>query len=158
MKNGNVLFAAAAGTVAMTAFSYFLSKKKDKEFREPKLLGKMVYTAFPSVEKTPAEITGWVMHASMGLIFTLAYQQLLQKLRFRRDLSVEVFIGVVNGVVGITIWKLTFSLHPAPPKIHFSRFYQHLMLAHIIFSVTALSAMDEKSTNSKQKSVPDLLQ
>lgn len=155
MKTGNVLLAAAAGTAAMTGFSYFLSAKKDKEFKEPKLLGKMVNRAFPSIGKTSAELTGWMLHASMGLMFTIVYQQLIKELHFRRNLPNDIFIGVVNGVAGIIIWKLTFSLHPDPPKIHFSRFYGHLILAHIIFSTTALSAMDEKSIYSKQRNLSD---
>jgi hypothetical protein len=42
------------------------------------------------------------------------------------------------------IRKLAFLLHPDPPKLHFSNFYRRLILAHIIFSTTALSAMDEE--------------
>ena len=143
MKTGNVLLGAAAGTAAMTLFSYFLSSKKDKEFREPKLLGKMVNRAFPSMDETQAEIAGWMMHGSMGVIFAFAYKKLLEEVSFRRDLPDDIFIGVVNGIAGVVIWKLVFSLHPDPPKIHFSRFYQHLILAHIIFSTSTLSAMDD---------------
>jgi hypothetical protein len=142
MKTGSVFLGAAAGTAAMTLFSYFLSGKKDKEFKEPKLLGKMVNRAFPSIDETPSQIAGWMMHGSMGLIFAFAYKELLEKIRFSRDLPDDIFVGVVNGVAGVIIWKLVFSLHPDPPKIDFSRFYQHLILAHIIFSTSALSTMD----------------
>ena len=143
MKTKSILLGAAAGTAAMTVFSYFLSGKKDKEFKEPKLLGKMVNRAFPSMEEAPAQIAGWMMHGSMGLIFASVYQWLLENINFRRDVPDDIFIGFVNGIAGVVIWKLVFSVHPDPPKIHFKRFYQHLVLAHIIFSVTALSAMDE---------------
>ena len=51
MKTGNVLLAAAAGTAAMTLFSYLVSRKKNKDFREPRLLGKMVYRAVPGIKK-----------------------------------------------------------------------------------------------------------
>ena len=143
MKTGSVLFGAVVGTAAMTLFSYFLSGKKDKEFKEPKLLGKMVNRAFPSLGKTPSEIAGWMMHGSMGVIFAFTYRELIEKIQFRGDLSDDIFIGAVNGVAGIVIWKTVFSLHPDPPKIHFTSFYQHLILAHIIFSTTALSAMED---------------
>ncbi len=143
MNKGKVFAGAIAGTAAMTLFSYFLSGKKDKEFKEPKLLGKMVNRAFPSIDETPSQIAGWMMHGSMGLIFAFAYKELFEKIRFRRDLPDDIFIGVVNGLAGVIIWKLFFSIHPDPPKIHFSRFYQHLILAHIIFSTTTLSAMDQ---------------
>ncbi len=139
----SILLGAVAGTAAMTLFSYFLSGKKDKEFKEPKLLGKIVNRAFPSIDETPSQIAGWMMHGSMGVVFALVYKELLEKIRFRRDLPDDIFIGVVNGVAGIIIWKLIFSVHPDPPKINSSKFYQHLILAHIIFSTTTLSAMEE---------------
>jgi len=142
MKTTNVLLGAVAGTVAMTLFSYFLSDKKDREFKEPELLAKMVSRAFPSVNQMPAQIAGWMMHGSMGLMFAYVYKELLKNLRFSRDLPDDIFIGAVNGVAGILIWKLVFSVHPDPPKIQFSKFYQHLILAHIIYSTTTLSAMD----------------
>ena len=142
MKTGNVLLGAVAGTAAMTLFSYFLSGKKDKDFKEPKLLGKMVKRALPSIGETPSEIAGWMMHGSMGLIFAFTYKKLLEDLQIRRDLPDDIFVGAVNGVLGVLIWKLVFSLHPDPPKIDFKRFYQHLILAHIIYSTTTLSAMD----------------
>jgi len=142
MKTGNVLLGAVAGTAAMTLFSYFLSGKKDKDFKEPKLLGKMVKRAVPSIGERPSEIAGWMMHGSMGLIFAFTYKKLLEDLQIRRDLPDHIFIGAVNGVLGVLIWKLVFSLHPDPPKIDFKRFYQHLILAHIIYSTTTLSAMD----------------
>ena len=146
-----VIAGALAGTAAMTIFSYFLSGKKDKNFKEPKLLGEMVNRAFPQIEKTPAKVAGWMMHASMGFIFTNAYVSLLRKIKFRTDLPDDVFVGVVNGVLGIVIWKLTFSVHPDPPKIHFNRFYQHLILAHIIFSTAALSALDENNLDRENQ-------
>ncbi len=142
MKKVNVLLGAVAGTAAMTLFSYFLSDKKDKEFKEPELLGKMVNRAFPSVDKMPAQIAGWMMHGSMGFLFAYVYKELLVNLQFNRDLPDDIFIGVINGLVGVLIWKLVFSIHPDPPKIQFSKFYQHLILAHIIYSTTTLSAMD----------------
>lgn len=143
MKTVNVLLSAAIGTAAMTLFSYFLSGKKDKEFKEPELLSKMVNRAFPSVSKTPAAVSGWLMHANMGFVFAFIYKEVMKKIQYRRDLSNDVFIGVANGIAGVILWKLVFSLHPNPPRIHFSRFYQHLILAHLIFSATTLSVMDE---------------
>lgn len=51
MKKSNVVAGAIAGTAAMTLFSYFLSGKKDKDFREPALLGKMINRVLPPSEK-----------------------------------------------------------------------------------------------------------
>ena len=72
---------------------------------------------------------------------------MLKKLQSPPDLPNDIFIGTVNGVAGVIAWKLAFSLHPDPPKIHYRQFYQHLILAHIIFTVTALSVMSSEQTN-----------
>jgi len=144
MRKRNVIAGAISGTAAMTLFSYFLSSKKDKDFREPALLGKMVKRILPGSEETVSEIAGWMMHGSMGLFFAWTYQRLPEIRKMYPDLPDEVFVGVANGIVGIILWKLVFSLHPNPPQIDFKRFYQHLILAHIIFSTTTLSVMDEE--------------
>jgi hypothetical protein len=144
MKRSNVIAGAIAGTAAMTIFSYFLSGKKDKDFREPALLGKMAKRILPGSDKTVSEIAGWMMHGSMGLFFAWMYQRLPEIRKMYPDLPDDVFVGVVNGVLGVILWKFVFSLHPDPPKVDFKRFYQHLILAHIIFSTTALSVMDEE--------------
>lgn len=151
MKTEKVVLGALAGTAAMTLFSYLLAGKKSKNFKEPKLLGEMVNKVFPKAEKTGAQVSGWLMHAATGLIFAAVYRKLLQKADFRRNVPNVVFIGVVTGVAGIIIWKLTFSLHPDPPKIHFSKFYQHLILAHIVFSTTTLSFMDENNLPAEKR-------
>ncbi|MGN6601494.1 MAG: hypothetical protein ACTHK8_03535 [Ginsengibacter sp.] len=144
MKKSNVVAGAIAGTAAMTLFSYFLSGKKDKDFREPALLGKMVKRVLPPSVKTVSEIAGWMMHGSMGLFFASMYQRLPEIRKMYPDLPDDIFVGVANGSVGIMLWKLVFSLHPNPPQIDFKRFYQHLILAHIIFSATTLSVMDDE--------------
>lgn len=115
MKTRNVLLGAAAGTAAMTLFSYFLSGKKDKGFKEPKILGKMMSSAFPSLEETQAEIAGWMMHVSMGLFFAWLYHRSPDIRKLYPDLPDAVVVGASNGVLGVLLWKLLFSLHPDPP-------------------------------------------
>jgi len=145
MKNKNLVVAAVAGTAAMTLFSYFLSGKKDKDFREPALLGKLVKRILPSSEKKISEVSGWMMHASVGFLFAWLYRRLPEIRKMNPDLPDDVFVGVANGVLGAIMWKLVFSLHPNPPEIDFKRFYKHLILAHMIFSTTTLSVMDEEA-------------
>jgi hypothetical protein len=147
MKAKDILAAAAAGTAAMTIFSYFLSGKKSKDFREPALLAKMITRGFPETEKEFSKTAGWILHAGMGILFAYLSKKMLKKLQSPPDLPNDIFIGTVNGVAGVIAWKLAFSLHPDPPKIHYHQFYQHLILAHIIFTVTVLSVMSSERTN-----------
>lgn len=149
METKNILTAAVSGTAAMTVFSYFLSGKKSKDFREPALLAKMINRAFPETGKAFSKTAGWMMHFSMGILFAYLSKRMIRKLRSTDDLSNDVFIGVVNGIAGVIAWKLAFSLHPNPPKIHFNKFYQHLVLAHIIYTLTALSVMEDNEGNQQ---------
>lgn len=138
MKSGNVLLAAACGTAAMTAFSYLISRKKNKDFREPQLLGKMVYRAVPEIKKPQAKVAGWILHYTTGLTFAIIYKYFLKDTKLKPDVPDDVVLGLVTGVVAVGIWKATFSLHPDPPQIHFNDFYKHLVLAHIVFATTTL--------------------
>jgi hypothetical protein len=145
MKNGNIFLAAAAGTAAMTLFSYFVSREKNKEFREPRLLGKMVYRLIPAIKKQDAEVAGWVLHYGTGLLFSKGYKVLLDHTKLESNAPEGILLGVAAGVLAVIIWKSTFSLHPDPPEIDFKDFYKHLMLAHIVFTTGALLTLHEKN-------------
>jgi hypothetical protein len=143
MKTGNVLLAAAVGTGAMTLFSYLVSRKKNKDFREPRLLGKMVYRAVPEIKKPQAKVIGWILHCTTGLTFAVIYHYLLKDTKLNSNVPDGIVLGLANGVVAVGIWKATFSLHPDPPKIHFNDFYKHLVLAHVVFATTTLCLLDD---------------
>jgi len=141
MKTGKVLLAAFVGTSAMTLFSYLVSRKKNKDFREPRLLGKMVYRAVPEIKRSESKVAGWVLHCTTGLLFTIVYVELLKNKKLKADVPDGIILGLINGVFAVGIWKLTFSLHPDPPQIHFNDFYKHLILAHVVFSTTDLCTL-----------------
>ena len=103
----------------------------------------MVYRASPAIQKPLAKVAGWGLHFSAGLIFTAIYAELLKRNLLKSDLPDAVVLGLVNGVAAVVIWKATFSLHPDPPQIHFGDFYKHLILAHVVFSTSDLSTLDE---------------
>ena len=79
MKLANTLIAAAIGTASMTVFSYIVSGKKKKDFREPALLRKMIYRNVPGLSKEQAIAAGWLVHFGSGLTFTIVYEKLLQR-------------------------------------------------------------------------------
>ncbi|HSV09406.1 MAG TPA: hypothetical protein VLI68_01460 [Hanamia sp.] len=143
MKTRNVFLAAASGTAAMTVFSYLISRKKNKDFREPRLLGKMVYRAMPEIKKPEAKVIGWILHCTTGLTFAIIYKFLLQDTKLKSNVPDGIALGLANGLVAVGIWKATFSLHPDPPQIHFNDFYMHLILAHVVFSTTTLCTLND---------------
>ncbi|HXR84225.1 MAG TPA: hypothetical protein VN722_07950 [Hanamia sp.] len=143
MKTGNVLLAAAVGTFAMTVFSYLVSRKKNKDFREPRLLGKMVYRAIPEIKKEDSKVVGWILHCSTGLAFTITYKFLLENSKLKSNVPDGIILGLMNGVTAVGIWKAVFSLHPDPPKIKFKDFYGHLILAHVVFATSDLCVLQK---------------
>lgn len=138
MKTGNILLAAVVGTTSMTLFSYLVSRKKNKDFKEPKLLGKMVHRAVPEIKKPEARVAGWFLHCGTGLAFTIIYKVLLDHTKLKSNLPEAVLLGVANGVIAVGIWGTVFMIHPNPPKIHFKKFFGHLVLAHVFFSTPDL--------------------
>jgi hypothetical protein len=146
MKNGNIFLATAAGTASMTLFSYLVSREKNKNFREPRLLGKMVYRAVPAIKRPDAEVAGWILHWGTGLLFTKGYKVLLDHTKLESNLPKGILLGVAAGAVAVIIWKSTFSLHPDPPEIDFKGFYKHLMWAHIVFTIGALLTLNKKNS------------
>lgn len=143
MKVGNTLLAAIVGTTAMTLFSYLVSRKKNKDFREPRLLAKMVFRAFPQITKKDSKVVGWILHCSTGLAFTIIYKIFLENTKLKSNVPEGMVLGFVSGLVAVGVWKAAFSLHPDPPQIKFRDFYGHLILAHIIFATPDLCILQK---------------
>jgi hypothetical protein len=133
-----ILSGAIAGTSAMTLYSYLLSESKNKQFREPELLAILLKRLFPQINKRTTRVEGWMLHYSVGLFFTAIYDRIWRKTK-GPSLSSAFLLGSISGVVGISVWKKTFDLHPQPPLIEFKKYYGQLLVAHLVFGVfTAL--------------------
>lgn len=133
MKASSVI-GGLAGTAAMTAFSYAVSKEKRENFKEPNLLGDMIHTAVPKLGKDKARIAGWVLHTIAGIAFSNAYKKLL--LGRKPTLFKGLVYGATSGIPAIALWNYLFEIHPNPPKeakVEKKKYFNHLLLAHIVF-------------------------
>ena len=144
MKTSSILLSALAGTAAMTAFSYLISGKQNRNFKEPELLGKAVERALPAVGKEPAQFAGWLLHVGTGVIFAAATERMWLRARANRNIGQVLGIGIVNGAAGMIMWEILFKLHPAPPKHRPAKFFGHLLLAHIVFSGTVITVLENE--------------
>jgi hypothetical protein len=86
---------------------------------------------------------GWATHYSMGLVWAFVHSFLIQEAKIKPSLKNGFFLGIFSGLTGILIWDLVFKIHPNPPKTDFKRFYSHLLLAHIVYSVSVTKAISE---------------
>ncbi len=130
MKASSVV-GGVAGTAAMTAFSYAVSKEERENFKEPNILGKMILKAVPSLGEKKAQIMGWVLHGVAGLVFSAVYKKLLVG---RPTLLKGLIYGGTSGIPAILLWNTLIELHPNPPKdVEKKKYFGHLLLAHIVF-------------------------
>lgn len=156
LKPGKIIFAGITGTSFMTAFSYLVSESKKENFREPELLGKLLYTILPDLSKRYSHLTGWNLHYLVGVMFALAYSGIWEKTTVKPSLKSGLIFGLLSGVLGLSIWKLCFEIHPNPPKISFKKYYGHLLVTHLVFGLFTtiayqLSSNIERVDNKKER-------
>ena len=135
MHAGRILFAGIVGTSAMTLFSYLVSERKNKNFREPELLGQLIERLPIKSSNQSAHIAGWAIHYAIGISFMVCYSKIWEHTRSKPTLSSGALLGAVNGLVGVSGWKLMFEAHPNPPAKELKPFFGHLILAHVVFGV-----------------------
>jgi hypothetical protein len=150
MKTGNILISAIVGTSAMTIFSYLVSNSKNKNFREPEVLGKLIKALPPNISKDTAQLTGWGLHYTIGLAFVACYNEIWKQTKIKPSLTSGVLMGAASGVVGILGWKLMFKAHPNPPAKNLKPFFGHLLLAHIVFGIFSTLSYKTSYANSNQ--------
>lgn len=137
----SAMLAGLTGTTTMTAFSYLVSEKQGKYFKEPEILNdlidRLINTKADGKQKHITGITGFLLHYGTGITFS-ACNHFLWK-RTRRVATAAgngLGFGLLFGLIGIGIWKAVFTLHPNPPRIHLNDFLGHLLVAHVIFGET----------------------
>ncbi len=143
MNIPKIISAGLVGTSMMTLFSYLVSEKKNKQFKEPVLLstllgkgGSLGTSLNGSKENT---LDGWVVHYAVGFFFATIYDQIWTKHKSTPTISSGLILGGVNGAIAVGVWKATFELHPNPPKIEYKKYFGHLVVAHLVFG--AFSAL-----------------
>ena len=149
-----IALAGIAGTSAMTIYSYLLSNSRNKNFREPALLAEMVQKLHPSIPKNDAQIIGWVLHYGVGVFFASVYRFLLKQKT--ANITAGAIVGGITGLVGISIWQLSFLLHPSPPRTDYKKFYGQLMVGHVIFGIVTCMLLDELNAPANRHDIHKL--
>ena len=133
MKAYKILISGLTGTSLMTIFSYVASKALKKNFKEPVLLAGLIEDAV--AKKKTALPYGWTVHYTMGVTWATVFEFVFDKAGIKRDFKAALVLGGLSGVTGIITWRLAFKTHPNPPRTDYNRFYAHLLLAHIVYSL-----------------------
>jgi hypothetical protein len=140
--NEQIVLAIGLGTLVattlMTIFSYVIGRLRNRQFTEPVLLNHMLYS-FRILREDQVEknLTGWIIHYFIGLLFLIAYYLIWSESRIDPTLRTAFMLGCVSGLVGIVGWSIMFRIRSAPPNIKVSEYFAQLFVAHIIFALTA---------------------
>ncbi len=135
MQTDKILIPGIAGTSAMTLFSYLVSESKNKNFREPEILGELIKRLQKSGSKGSAQMAGWGIHYAIGILFVACYSEIWEQTKVKPSLTSGALMGAANGIAGVAGWKLMFDSHPNPPAKHLKAFFGHLLPAHVVFGV-----------------------
>lgn len=136
------LWALGLGTIGattlMTTFSYVVSRVRNRQFTEPVLLNRFL-CGFGILKEYQLKknISGWILHYVIGLMFLLSYYFVWSKTPFDPTLSTALILGCLSGLAGIIGWAILFRIQSAPSNIKVSEYYAQLFVAHMIFSLTA---------------------
>jgi hypothetical protein len=128
-----IFISSLVATGGMTLFSFLLSKAVNKQFLEPALLNQLVF--FRQKERKEHDATGYVIHYGVGLFFTIIYRWLWKKNPSTLQNPGSVVLGFINGIIGLTVWQLTFLMHPSPPRIDKKNYHMQLLAAHVVFGL-----------------------
>jgi hypothetical protein len=137
MNVSKVITAGVVGTTMMTLFSYWVSEEKSKQFREPALLAILLKRLLKNKDHTANQLTGWIVHYMVGILFAAGYDQLWRKTDAKPSALNGITLGVLCGVFGKEVWNLVLRLHPDPPSVDRKAYFSHLILAHAIFGIFA---------------------
>jgi hypothetical protein len=129
---------AFCGTSAMTTYSYLLSGIQGSNFKEPVLLAKLISRLTPGMGQKRAEISGWVLHYMVGVLFTVIYRSIFKKRLVSPNARSAAFIGGVSGIFAVGVWKIVLDIHPIPPTTKRRNFFGQLVVAHVIFGVVTI--------------------
>ncbi|WP_345950686.1 hypothetical protein ABDD95_04375 [Mucilaginibacter sp. PAMB04274] len=136
MKIKDVLTANLVSTTLMTLFSEAVSKADGNTYNEAKILGELLNRITP-LNKRQAQIAGWIGHYSVGVGFAGVYAAYLEKAKAKPTLVNGLAYGALSGLAGAFIWHATFKAHPNPPGVNLKTYYKQLVLAHIVFGLSA---------------------
>ena len=137
-----VIIAGVSGTVLMTVFSYFLSRIRTRQFKEPKLLN-MILRRSTHEHMNPSNnsILGWVVHFSIGIILMTLFYLFHLIFSFKISLISILLFGLFTGGMAILSWHLMFYISPRPPDVDLNEFYIQLFIAHLVFATGAIVFM-----------------
>ncbi|WP_207420109.1 hypothetical protein [Desertivirga brevis] len=137
MKIRRTLLTSTVATSIMTAFSYLISSLKKENYREPELLAGIVdHLVVKDKRQQRLTADGWLIHYTMGAVWSPIQLYVLKHKDTKANYVHAAAFGVFGGITGSIIWELSFRAACYRPKINKRAFYLHLVLAHVVYSIS----------------------
>ncbi|PJJ08675.1 hypothetical protein CLU83_1961 [Flavobacterium sp. 1] len=132
-----ILIVSIAATSAMTLFSYVISSRYRKIYREPVLLSNLLVQMKVDLSVISKKIIGWLVHFSVGFIFVFVYHLLW--LYNILDLSAvnAFYLGIASGLIGVFCWAVMLKIAKYTYSVHFKGYYFQMFISRIIFALYA---------------------
>lgn len=132
-----LLLSAFFAMITMTGFSYIVSNTFRELYKEPVLLTYFFDELNLEVGSALKNVLAWLLHYSIGLGFVIGYHLLWYNRLLSMTWLVAFLLGAVSGIIGIFGWVFIFGYTQHEPKIDLKGYYLQLLIAHIIFGLTA---------------------
>lgn len=132
-----LILISIGATSAMTWFSYFVSKKFQKLYKEPVLLCTVFSELHYDLSSGSKRKLGWMVHYFIGFLFVVGYHIVWVKNILSVSLLSALLLGIISGVIGIISWVFIFKITRYQTPIDFKGYYIQLFFAHIIFALVA---------------------
>ena len=130
-----LLTAAFAATTLKTIFSFVTSEMFRQPYQEPYLLAALVSHFNVRDTKTNRYI-GIGIQYTMGLLFVLGFQALLNTGYMTLTYNSILLYGVIIGIFSIIGWLFMFMQARSKPKMNSYGYYAQIFMAHIVFAFT----------------------
>ncbi len=132
-----LILISIGATSAMTWFSYFVSKKFQKLYKEPVLLCTLFGEFNINLSVGLKRKLGWMLHFLIGFLFVVVYHVVWAKDILSVSLLSALLLGIISGGIGIIGWVFIFKITRYQTPIDFKGYYIQLFFAHIIFALVA---------------------
>lgn len=131
-----IIAAGMVGTVTMTLYSYAASWASRDNFKEPVLLGKLLQRTLLPVRSPFALPAGWAAHFAIGCTLAYVFYRNWKLAHSKPNMLRALAYRWCSGVAAVLWWHTAFRLHPRPPRLARRNFYLHLLVAHLVYSIS----------------------
>jgi hypothetical protein len=134
-----IFIAAFSATNIMTTFSYVLSTKYKKLFKEPVMMNFILEGVGIHLKGKGNTLGGWIAHYIIGFALVITYEAIWRYTVVPFGFVSGIILGIASGVIGIMCWRAIYltSIHEDVSR---RSYYIQLFFGHILFAVAVVIA------------------